>query len=72
MFIGETLMTDKDLDMITTAEAARILDYHPNHVRRLIREGTLPASKFSNVWMIQRDDVYKLKAQQTEGGRLPR
>ena len=42
---------------ITTAEAAALADYHPNYIRRLIREGKIEARKFGPVWQIDRDSV---------------
>jgi excisionase family DNA binding protein len=36
-------------------EAARRLKVHPETVKRLIREEQLPARKFGNKWLIERD-----------------
>ena len=36
-------------------EAGRRLNIHPESVRRLIRQGKLPAIRFSNKWLIERD-----------------
>jgi excisionase family DNA binding protein len=33
--------------------AARRLDIHPESVRRLIRQGKLPAIKFGNKWLLE-------------------
>ena len=63
---------DKLNEAMTTEEAARLLGYHINHVRRLIREGVLEAEKIGRVWFIDRDSVYRIRAQQGEGGRLPK
>jgi len=38
-------------------EAAKRLDIHPESVRRLIRQGKLPGSKFGNKWLIERDTL---------------
>lgn len=35
--------------------ASKILKVHPETVKRLIREGKLPATKFGNKWIIERD-----------------
>jgi excisionase family DNA binding protein len=35
-------------------EAARRLRIHPESVRRLIRQGKLPAIKFGNKWLLER------------------
>lgn len=36
-------------------DAGRRLNIHPESVRRLIRQGKLPAIRFSNKWLIERD-----------------
>jgi excisionase family DNA binding protein len=35
-------------DYVTVADAAKRLNIHPESVRRLIRNGKLPARKFAN------------------------
>ena len=45
-------MLENYVDVI---EASRILDVHPETVKRLIREGKLPATKFGNKWIVERD-----------------
>ena len=41
-------------DYTTVQEAADRLHIHPESVRRLIRQGKLPARKFANTWLIAR------------------
>lgn len=41
-------------DYLTVRDAARRLNIHPESVRRLIRQGKLPARKFANTWLIER------------------
>ncbi len=36
-------------------EASRRLKIHPETVKRLCRQGDLPASKIHNTWLIRRD-----------------
>ena len=36
-------------------EASKILDAHPETVKRLIREGKLAATKFGIKWIMERD-----------------
>jgi excisionase family DNA binding protein len=36
-------------------EVAKRLNVHPETVKRLIREGKLPATKFGNKWIIHED-----------------
>ena len=42
-------------DYATVTDAAERLQIHPESVRRLIRAGRLPATKFGNSWLIERD-----------------
>ena len=45
-------MLENYIDVI---EASKILGVHPETVKRLIREGTLTATKFGNKWIMERD-----------------
>ncbi len=47
---------------VDVSEAAKILKVHPETVRRLIREGKLPATKFGNKWLLDRDRVLMFAA----------
>ncbi len=38
-------------------EASQRLNIHPESVRRLIRQGKLPGIRFSNKWLIKRDEL---------------
>ena len=40
---------------IDVTEASKILDVHPETVKRLIREGKLAATKFGNKWIMEKD-----------------
>ena len=44
-------MLENYVDVI---EASKILDVHPETVKRLIREGKLDAIKFGNKWIMER------------------
>ena len=39
---------------VDVIEAAKILNVHPETVKRLIREGKLTATKFGNKWIMER------------------
>ena len=41
-------------DYQTVQDAAERLNIHPESVRRLIRQGKLPARKFANTWLIEK------------------
>lgn len=57
---------------LTVSEAAERLDYHPDHLRRLLRAGTVKGERAGLVWLIPRQEVERVKALQGPGGRLPR
>ena len=38
-------------------EAAKLSGYHPEHIRRLVRQGAVTAKKFSIVWMVSRESL---------------
>ncbi len=40
---------------VNVIEAARYLRVHPETVKRLCRQGDLPATKIHNTWLINRD-----------------
>lgn len=48
-------------EWLTVNEAAELSGYHPEHIRRLIREGAITAKKFSIVWMVNRDSLLDYK-----------
>ena len=41
----------------TAIEAGRRLRIHPETVKRLCRQGDLPATKIHNTWLINRDTL---------------
>lgn len=47
-------------DYLAAIEAVRRLHVHPETVKRLCRQGDLPAQKFRNTWLIRREilDVF--------------
>ena len=44
-------------DFVTTEEAARILQFHVEHVRRLLREGDLKGEKIGTAWLVLKKSV---------------
>ena len=56
----------------TVQEAAERLDYHPDHLRRLLRAGRVEGERIGQVWLIDRQEVERIKALQGPGGRLPK
>jgi excisionase family DNA binding protein len=57
---------------LTVHEAAKELGYHPDHMRRLVRAGTVKAEKAGLVWLIPLSEIERVKALQGPGGRLPK
>jgi excisionase family DNA binding protein len=57
---------------LTVEEAAVELGYHPNHLRRLLRSGTMKGERFHQTWMLDPAEVDRIKALQGKGGRLPK
>ena len=57
---------------LTVQEAARQLEYHPDHLRRLLRTGTVKGERIGQMWLIDRQEVERIKALQGPGGRLPK
>lgn len=42
---------------VDVLEAGRRLNIHPESVRRLIRQGKIPGTKFANKWLIRKDEL---------------
>ena len=58
--------------MLTTKEAAELLDITPRRVQELIKNGALEARKASGVWLIDKDSVNaRLRSVTKAGGRPP-
>jgi excisionase family DNA binding protein len=59
---------------ITTAEAARLTGYHPEHVRRLLLAGKVEARKFGPTWQVSRASLlaYVRKAEKRGKKRGPK
>ena len=62
-------MVDRPL---TAQQAADKLGYHVDHVHKLLNTGIIKAEQFDGLWMIDRQEVGRVKALQGPGGRLPK
>jgi excisionase family DNA binding protein len=51
----------KNLNYLTSHEAARLLGFCPDHVRRLILQGKIKAVKLGHSWLIKPSDLKKVK-----------
>ena len=47
-------MTTNGSEWLSVDEAAKLSGYHPEYIRRLIRDGEISAKKFSIVWQVRR------------------
>jgi excisionase family DNA binding protein len=55
---------------LTVKQAADLLHYHPNHVRRLLRRGHIRGRKRRNRhWAIERHEIQRVQMLQSERGR---
>jgi hypothetical protein len=58
-------------DWISIEEAEGLSGYHPEHIRRLMREGKIYGEKKAGVWWIDRKSflAYLKEAQQSKDNR---
>lgn len=49
-------------DLITSADAAKQLGYTVQHIRRLVRQGTLLGEKMGRDWVVQQSSVEEFMA----------
>ena len=58
-------------DWLTVQEAAKLSGYHPEYIRRLIRDNAIKAQKVSIIWLVDRESLqrYVDKASSSEDGR---
>jgi len=55
-------------DKLTVKQVAEQLDYHPNHVRRLLRSGAMRGTKVGEaVWLIDQAEVDRIKRERING-----
>jgi excisionase family DNA binding protein len=61
-------------NLISVNDAAKLSGYHPEHIRRLIREGKIKAQKFSIVWQVDKSSLlrYVEKAEKIGEKRGPK
>jgi excisionase family DNA binding protein len=57
---------------LTVPEAAVILNYHLDHLGRLLRAGTVKGMRVGGRWLLDPAEVKRIKALQGKGGRLPK
>lgn len=47
----------KNDEWISVSEAVKISGYHPEYIRRLIRDREIEGEKFSIVWQVRRESL---------------
>ena len=57
---------------LTVPEAAELLGYHVDHVRRLLKAGKLEGERVGGRWLIAPQEVERIQGLQGPGGRLPK
>ena len=57
---------------VNALEAARYLKVHPETVKRLCRQGDLPATKIHNTWLINRDILNNFAGTYNPGRGAPK
>lgn len=55
---------------VSVAEAAELLAVHPQRIHQRIREGSLPAVKVGNQWVVEMDELRRLKGRSRPGRPL--
>lgn len=56
-------------DKLTPKQVAAKLGYHVNHVYRLLNSGTIQGEQFNRTWMINPEEVERIKQLRAERGR---
>ncbi len=57
-------------EWLTTYEAAQVANYHPDHIRKLVRAGKIKARKWGQSWQVQRDSLLEyLRKSEMQGDR---
>jgi excisionase family DNA binding protein len=58
-------------EWITVSDAAELSGYHPEHIRRLIRDGKIDARKFGPLWQVSYSSLrdYLALAERTDDRR---
>ena len=57
---------------VNVIEAGRYLKVHPETVKRLCRQGDLPATKIHNTWLINRDILNNFAGTYNPGRGAPK
>ena len=61
----------KTIETYTTDEVAQALKLHPYTVRRLCREGKVPAFKFGGQWRFDKSEIEEWRKNQARNKKAP-
>jgi Helix-turn-helix domain len=45
-------------EWLSITEASNLVDYHPDHLRELVREGKVKARKIVTVWQVSKSSLF--------------
>lgn len=54
-------MKNRLCDYITSAEAAKLLGFTPDYIRKMISQGKIKATKMGNSWVFMPKDIKHIK-----------
>jgi excisionase family DNA binding protein len=57
---------------LTAQEAAGCLGYNVKHLYRLLNSGKVKGQRVGHIWLIDPQEVERVKSLQGAGGRLPK
>jgi len=60
-------MMDREEELLTSREAARILDLSPDTVNEFARKNILPAFKKGKQWRFRKRDIFSFNKKQVRG-----
>lgn len=67
VFYWEDIMMDREEELLTSREAARILDLSPDTVNEFARKNILPAFKKGKQWRFRKRDIFSFNKKQVRG-----
>ena len=62
-------MLDREEELLTSREVARILDLSPDTVNEFARKNILPAFKKGKQWRFRKRDIFSFSKKQVRGVR---
>ena len=63
----DIIMMDREEELLTSREVARILDLSPDTVNEFARKNILPAFKKGKQWRFRKRDIFSFNKKQVRG-----